>query len=66
MVLTENKHFFDIDVFVCLTVGILPLALPAVINKTGPTYYRYYQFWLEHILPIYAVFYMMLTSSVST
>lgn len=59
MVLTENKHFFDIDVVVCLTLGILPLFLPAVIQRTGPTYYRYYQFWLEHLLPIYAVFYMM-------
>lgn len=59
MVLTENKHFFDIDVVVCLTLGISPLLLPAVIQRTGPAYFRYYQFWLEHILPIYAVFYMM-------
>ena len=59
MVLTENKHFFDIDVVVCLTLGISPLLLPAVIQRTGPSYFRYYQFWLEHILPIYSVFYMM-------
>jgi len=59
MVLTENKSCFDIDVFVCLTFGLLPLILPAVIQRAGPTYYRYYQFWLEHILPIYSVFYMM-------
>ena len=59
MVLTENKHFFDIDVVVCLTLGITPLFMPAVIQRTGPRYFRYYQFWLEHILPIYAVFYMM-------
>ena len=59
MVLTENKHCFDIDVVVCLTLGIPPLLLPAVIQRTGPTYYRYYQYWMEHLLPIYAVFYMM-------
>ena len=59
MVLTENKHFFDIDVVVCLTLGITPLFMPAVIQRTGPRYFRYYQFWLEHIVPIYAVFYMM-------
>ena len=59
MVLTENKHLFDIDVVICLTCGILPLILPAVISRTGPTYYRYYQFWGEHTLPIYSVFYMM-------
>ena len=59
MVLTENKHFFDIDSFVCLTIGIAPLLLPAVIQTAGPAYFRYYQFWLEHIVPIYSVFYMM-------
>lgn len=59
MVFTLDKHMFDIDVVVCLTIGILPLIYPAVIVRTGPTYFRYYQFWFEHILPIYAVFYMM-------
>lgn len=55
----ENKTLFDIDVFVCLTLGIVPLITPAVITTTGPTYFRYYQFFGEHLLPIYAVFYMM-------
>lgn len=59
MVLTENKHFFDIDVVVCLTLGVAPLFLPAVIQRTGPRYFRYYQYWFEHIVPIYSVFYMM-------
>ena len=59
MLFTESKHLFDIDVVVCLTIGLLPLAYPAVISRTGPLYYRYYQYWLEHILPIYAVFYMI-------
>ena len=59
MLLTEMKSLFDIDVFVCLTVGILPLIFPTVISTTGPAYARYYQFWGEHLLPIYAVFYMM-------
>ena len=55
----ENKTLFDIDVFVCLTLGIVPLITPAVITTTGPTYFRYYQFFGIHLLPIYAVFYMM-------
>lgn len=59
MVLTENKHLFDIDATICLTLGIAPLLLPAVIQDSGPRYFRYYQFWLEHIIPIYSVFYMM-------
>ena len=59
MVFTENKHLFDIDVTICLTLGVAPLLLPAVILDSGPAYFRYYQFWLEHIIPIYSVFYMM-------
>ena len=59
MVFTENKHLFDIDVVVCLTLGIAPLLLPAVILDSGPRYFRYYQFWFEHIIPIYSFFYMM-------
>lgn len=59
MVLTENKHLFDIDSVVCLTIGIWPLFMPAVIRDCGPSYFRYYQFWFEHLIPVYSVFYMM-------
>lgn len=59
MMFTESRHLFDIDVTICLTLGIAPLLLPAVLTNTGPTYFRYYQYWLLHILPIYSVFYMM-------
>ena len=59
LMLTGNKHLFDIDCVVCLTIGIFPLFIPSVIQYTGPLYYRYYQFWFEHIGPIYAVFYMI-------
>lgn len=59
MVWAENKTCFDIDVFVCLTTGIVPLITPAVISTTGPRYFRYYQFFFEHEMTIYAVFYMM-------
>ena len=59
MLTTETKWIFDYCIFVCLTLGLVPLATPAVIVRTGPLYYRYYQFFLEHLIPIYAVFYMM-------
>ena len=45
--------------FMTMSVGLLPLFVPAVISYTGPTYYRYYQFWGEHLLPIVGMFYMM-------
>ena len=54
----KSNNLYQICFFVSLTVGLFPLVTPAVITTTGPGYYRYYQFWLEHTLPIIAVFYM--------
>ena len=59
MIMKKSKNMFDICYYVCLTLGVLPLIMPAVIETTGPGYFRYYQFWAEHITPIYCVFYMM-------
>lgn len=59
MLMKKSKHLFDVCFYVALTLGAIPLFTPAVITYTGPTYARYYQFWIEHLLPIYAVFYMI-------
>lgn len=59
MLLTGMEFLFDYAVYVCLTLGLVPLATPAVISTTGPMYYRYYQFFIEHMIPVYAVFYMI-------
>lgn len=58
MLSRKSNVLYQICFFVCLTAGIFPLLTPAVITSTGPAYYRYYQFFLEHTLPIIAVFYM--------
>ncbi len=58
MVMKKSKILYQICFYVCLTVGIFPLITPAVLMNAGPTYFRYYQFWLVHILPPIAVFYM--------
>jgi len=54
-----NDRLFGINFFISLSFTTIALFMPAVITKTGPRYYRYYQFFLEHELPIYSVFYMM-------
>jgi hypothetical integral membrane protein (TIGR02206 family) len=59
MLMKKSRHLFDICYYVCLTLGAIPLVTPAVITYAGPTYARYYQFWIEHLVPIFAVFYMM-------
>jgi hypothetical integral membrane protein (TIGR02206 family) len=59
MLMKKSRHLFDICFYVCLSLGVIPFFTPAVIMYTGPAYARYYQFWIEHALPIYAVFYMI-------
>ncbi len=59
MLMKKSRNIFDICYYICLTLGVIPFFTPAVIEYTGPTYARYYQFWFEHTLPVFAVFYMM-------
>ena len=58
MMMKKSRAIYPICFYVCFTIGIFPLLTPAVITTTGPAYYRYYQYWLEHMLPPLAVFYM--------
>jgi len=59
MMMKKSQALFSMCFFLTLSFGLLPLAVPAVIERTGPGYYRYYQFWGEHLLPVFGVFYMM-------
>ena len=59
MLMSKNRTLFCICYYICLSFGIIPLLTPAVISTTGPAYYRYYQFWGEHCLPIFFVLYMV-------
>ena len=58
MILSKNQKLFDFCFFICLIFGSAACLTPTVIIRSGPGYYRYYQFFLEHEMPIYAVFYM--------
>ncbi len=58
MLIKKNKHLYDVAFYVTLTLGLIPLFTPAVITRVGLGHYRYYSFWLEHILPMLGVFYM--------
>ena len=40
-------------------VTLFALATPTVIAYCGPTRFRYYQFWCEHLLGYIALFYMI-------
>lgn len=56
---SKNKKLFSFNFYITLLFATIALIYPKVILYTGPTYYRYYQFWLEHILPIISIFYLM-------
>ena len=59
MVIGKSQSLFDIVYFWCLAGSIFALATPTVITYTGPTRFRYYQFWIEHIGGFVAIFYMI-------
>ena len=59
MLVGKSQSLFDICYFWVLSGTIFALITPSVIDYTGPTRYRYYQFWAEHLLIFVAVFYMI-------
>ena len=58
-IISKNTKLFSINYYITLLFASIALIYPLVITNAGPRYYRYYQFWLEHILPIISVFYLM-------
>ena len=59
MVIGKTQSLFDICYFWLFSGSIFALITPTVITYTGPTRFRYYQFWMEHTLGYIAVFYMI-------
>ena len=59
MLLGKSQTLFDICYFWLLSGSVFALITPTVISYTGPTRFRYYQFWVEHTLGYIAVFYMI-------
>ena len=58
LVLGKSQSLYDIAYFWLFSGTVFALATPTVITYTGPTRFRYYQFWLEHTLGYVAIFYM--------
>ena len=59
MVIGKSQTLFDISYFWLFSGTVFALITPTVITYTGPTRFRYYQFWLEHTLGYIAIFYMI-------
>jgi hypothetical integral membrane protein (TIGR02206 family) len=59
MVVGKSQKMFDVIYFWLLTASIFALLTPTVLTYTGPTRFRYYQFWILHTIGYIAVFYMV-------
>lgn len=59
MVIDKCQSLFDISYFWLLSGSIFALITPTVISYAGPTRFRYYQFWGQHLLVFIALFYMI-------
>ena len=59
MVIGKSQTLFDLSYFWTLAGSTFALLTPTVITYTGPTRFRYYQFWTEHLFSYIAIFYMI-------
>ena len=59
MVLGKSQRRFDIAYFWLLSGSLFALLTPTPLTYTGPTRFRYYQFWTEHTMGYIAIFYMI-------
>ena len=58
LMIGKSQTLYDISYFWAFSGTIFALITPTVITYTGPTRFRYYQFWAEHTLGYVAIFYM--------
>ena len=59
MLIGKNQTLFDISYFWLLSGSLFALLTPTPLTYTGPTRFRYYQFWTEHTMGYVAIFYMI-------
>ena len=64
MLVGKSQLFFDIAYFWLLSGSVFALLTPTPLTYTGPTRFRYYQFWAEHTLGYVAIFYMIFVHKV--
>ncbi len=59
MIVGKKQSFFDVAYFWLLSGSLFALLTPTPLTFTGPTRFRYYQFWILHTFGYVAIFYMI-------
>lgn len=59
MIVDKNQYLFDICYFWAFCGTIFALLTPTVLTYAGPTRFRYYQFWTEHLIGYVGIFYLI-------
>ena len=61
MVPSKNRTLFGINFFVTIFGAILACIIPqTVLDCADPTYFRYYQYFGEHLIPVFCTVYMII------
>ena len=61
MVPSKNRTLFGINFFVTLFGATLACIIPqTVLTNADPTHFRYYQYFGEHLIPIFGTVYMII------
>ncbi len=59
MIVDKNQYLFDICYFWAFCGTIFALLTPTVLNYSGPTRFRFYQFWTEHLIGYIGIFWLI-------
>ena len=59
MMIGKNQYLFDICYFWAFCGTVFALLTPTVLTYAGPTRFRYYQFWTQHLMIYVSLFYMI-------
>ena len=59
MMVGKNQYLFDICYFWALCGTTFALITPTVLTYAGPTRFRFYQFWTEHLIGYIGIFYLI-------
>ena len=59
MIVDKNQYLFDICYFWAFCATIFAILTPTVLTYAGPTRFRYYQFWTEHLIGYVGIFYLI-------